>query len=98
VTNTFVRRIDAERKILAVVNALTPRPGQLAGLSSAAIEAWRRQAVVPEAEELSRRLLQIASLCQLLSDRSHESFESLDPALMEQIEAELAELKAVARR
>lgn len=92
-TNTFVRKITAERKVLSVINALTPGSGQLAGLSSAAIETWRRRPLIPGADQVSRRLLRISALCQLLSDRSHESFESLDPALMEKIDAELTELR-----
>jgi hypothetical protein len=93
VTNTFIRKVSVERMVLGVVNAITPGSRQLAGLSAAAIEAWRRGADVPAAEETSRRLLRIAALCQLLSDRSHESFHSLDPALMEKIDGELADLK-----
>lgn len=92
-TNTFVRKISAERKVLSVINALTPGGGQLAGLSSAAIEVWRRRGVMPNAELVSHRLVRIAALCQLLSDRSHETFDSLDPALMQKIDAELEGLK-----
>jgi hypothetical protein len=91
--NTFIRKITAERKVLSVINAVTPGTQQLTGLSSAAIESWRKRAVIYEADQVSRRLIRIAALCQLLSDRSHESFQSLDPALMEKIDAELEELK-----
>ena len=94
-SNTFIRKVSAERKVLGVVNAVTPGSRQLAGLSAPAIEAWRRGADVPGADEISRRLLEIAALCQLLSDRSHESFHSLDPALMEKIDGELVGLKVL---
>lgn len=90
--NTFIRKIDAERKVLGVVNAVTAGPGQLAGLSSGAIESWRRRATIHGADEISGRLIRIAGLCRLLSNRSHESFNTLDPALMERIEDELAAL------
>jgi hypothetical protein len=93
VNNTFVRKIDAERKILAVVNSLTPGKRQLTGLSAAAIDSWRRLALLPQVDELARRLLKVGTLCQLLSDRSHESFDSLDPGLMEKIDAEVATLR-----
>jgi hypothetical protein len=95
-TNTFIRKVQAERRILAVINALTPGPRQLTGLSSAAIESWRRKAGIDGAGRLADRLLEIGGLCQCLSDRSNESFQSLDPMLVAQINQKLRELAAEA--
>jgi hypothetical protein len=92
-TNTFIRKVTAERKVLGIVNAITPGSQQLAGLSAAAIDVWRRQALTPGVDYIAQRLLKISSLCQLLSDRSHESLQSLDPILIGKIDAELVELK-----
>jgi hypothetical protein len=91
-TNTFIRKITAERKVLSAINRLTPEDRQLTGLSSAAIETWRRKAGIEGTDQIAERLLQIAVLCQRLSDRSHESFQSLDPTLMTQIDVKLDQL------
>jgi hypothetical protein len=95
VSNSFVRKVTAERQVLGIVNSLTPGARQLAGLSAGAIEAWRQHANIAEVDLVSLSLLKIAALCQLLSDRSHESFQSLDPGLMEKIELELVGLRAL---
>lgn len=92
-TNTFIRKVDAERKVLRIVNDVTSGPRQLAGLSANAIDSWRQRAGIPGADDISQSLLQIAGLCQLLSNRSHENFNSLDPALMQKIDEELVGLR-----
>lgn len=94
--NTFVRKVAAERKILTVINALTPGARQLTGLSSSAIEAWRRKAALDNTDQIVAKLLRLAALCQRLSDRSNETFQLLDPMLIQKIDAELRELKTVA--
>jgi hypothetical protein len=91
--NTFIRKVNAERKVLAVINSSTPGSRQLTGLSAGAIEAWRRTAGLENVDEVAESLRRIAGLCQRLSDRSHESFQSLDPMLMEKINAELCDLQ-----
>ena len=96
--NTFIRKVDAERKVLRIVNEVTSGPRQLAGLSANAIDSWRQRAGIPEAEGISECLLQIAGLCQLLSNRSHENFNSLDPALMQKIDDELVGLRLLLER
>ncbi len=94
--NSFVRKVTAERKVLSVINTVTPGGQQLAGLSMAAIESWRRAADIEQADDLARILLRIAGLCQRLSDRSHETFQTLEPNLMKKIDSELAELRSTA--
>lgn len=92
--NTFVRKVKAERRVLAVINSVTPGSQQLTGLSSAAIESWRRKAGIVGADRIADRLLEIGVLCQCLSDRSNESFQSLDPTLVAQINDKLRALAA----
>jgi hypothetical protein len=96
VNNTFIRKVNAERRILTVINYLTPGHRQLTGLSSPAIESWRRIAGIEGADRIANRLLEIGVLCQCLSDRSNESFQSLDPTLVAQINQKLRELAAEA--
>lgn len=91
-TNTFLSKVRAERKVLSVVNKLTPGVRQLTGLSSNAIQVWRQSAGIEAVERIALRLNKIAVLCQSLSDRSNESFWSLDPALLTRIDEELEAL------
>lgn len=93
-TNTFLSKVRAERKVLSVINTLTPGTRQLTGLSSAAIEVWRQNAGIPAADRIANQLVDLAVLCQSLSDRSNESFNSLDPALHERIDEKVRELAA----
>jgi hypothetical protein len=90
--NSFVRKVVVERRVLSMVNSLTPGPRQLSGLSAAAIEAWRRDAHLDGADEVARRLARLGGLCQRLSDRSHESFQSVESSTVDQIDAELSQL------
>ena len=69
--NTFVRKVKAERRVLAVINSVTSGSRQLTGLSSAAIESWRRKAGIDGVDRVADSLLEIGVLCQCLSDRSN---------------------------
>ena len=97
-TNAFIRKVAVERKVLSEINAFTPGMRQLAGLSSPAIEAWRRTAQVEGTDHVVSKLLLIAGLCQQLTNRSHENFKSIDPKIVERIDCELEDLKAMSRR
>jgi len=92
-TNSFLNKVTAERSVLSVVNARTPGTLQLTGLSSAAIELWRRKIGTEATKDVAEPLIVLAELCQRLSDRSHETFQSLDTSLAERIELQLCVLK-----
>lgn len=97
-TNSFLNKISAERRVLSVVNARTPGRRQLTGLSSAAIELWRRKVGSEITADVATPLIALADLCQLLSDRSHETFQPIDISLSEKIESHISILRiAVAR-
>lgn len=90
--NTFINKVAVEREILRAVNSYTRGRRQLAGLSWSAIDAWQRAVSMPGIEPLVRDLKELSNLCQRLSDRSHETFEPLDPALYQAIQSRFAEL------
>ena len=73
-TNTFADRVTAEREILRIVNEALPFDSTLNGLSRKAIEAWGSSRKTADNDGLIDLLLDCGSLCQLLSDRSHETF------------------------
>lgn len=97
-TNSFLNKVSAERRVLSVVNARTSGQLQLTGLSSAAIEMWRRKVGSELTADVVTPLTLLADLCQLLSDRSHETFQPIDTSLSEKIESHICILReAIAR-
>lgn len=97
-SNSFLNKVSAERRVLSVVNTKTPGKHQLTGLSSAAIALWRRKVGTSQTEDVVAPLIALADLCQLLSDRSHEIFEPIDSSLLGEIESHMSVLReAVAK-
>jgi hypothetical protein len=92
-TNSFLNRVSAERRVLAVVNAKLPKECRLTGLSSAAISQWREKAGSERASSITPTLISLAEKCQTLSDRSQETFKPLDKTHSELIEKELLKVK-----
>lgn len=87
--NTFLNKVAAERAVLSVVNAYTSGASQLAGLSWAAIDAWQRTIGTAGSQPLVDELKTLSDLCQRLSDRSHETFHPLDPAVAQLIDSRM---------
>lgn len=94
-TNSFLNKVSAERGVLSVINARTKGNRQLTGLSSAAIDLWRRKVGIEATKDVAGKLVVLAELCQRLSDRSHETFQPLDSTLAERIESELSTLRTL---
>lgn len=97
-TNSFLNKVEAERRVLSVVNARTHGSRQLTGLSSAAINLWRRKVGTELTAEVATPLVALADLCQLLSDRSHETFQPIDTELSEKIESHMSILRDAVSR
>jgi len=89
-THPFIRRIRAEREILAVINAHSERFGcELSGLGVAAIEKWSTnlpEDVFPPATKsvLLQKLVSISTLTRLSSNGSHRG-AMVAPASNEEI-------------
>lgn len=97
-TNTFINKVDAERSVLKLVNRWTPGPQQLAGLTATAINDWQRRLGADALDEVSSELKAVGDICQRLSDRSHETFEPLNPVLDDAINEGLQRLRAALDR
>jgi len=91
--NTFLNKVAAERKVLAVVNKKTPMANQLAGLSRAAIHQWRSKVGFEQNSDFFLEILKIAELCQSLSDRSHETFLPIEASMGANIERHIEKLR-----
>lgn len=76
--NTFLTRVSAERKVLKVVNIFFPGELQLAGLSRAALSRWESVAGRSRVAKVLPLLKDLAEQCQRLSDRSNETFMTVD--------------------
>ena len=92
-TNTFLNRVSAERRVLSVVNERLARATQLTGLSNAAISRWRASVGHDRTTSINTILLAVAEQCQRLSDRSNETFLPIEQVEVDRIERQLVELK-----
>jgi hypothetical protein len=86
VKNTFLNKVQAERRVLSMVNRRLGADGQLAGLSGGAIEDWQRRANMSNGAAIVATLRSLGELCQTLSDRSHETFRPTELTASKSIE------------
>ena len=97
-TNTFLNRVSAERRVLSVVNERMSRAYQLTGLSRAAISRWRASVGLDRTASIYPILLSVAEQCQRLSDRSNETFLPIEQLEADSIDRNLVGLKKEVER
>jgi hypothetical protein len=97
-SNTFLNRVSAERKVLTVVNRIFTGSQQLAGLSQAAISRWQSVVGQNRVEGILPLLTDLAEQCQRLSDRSNETFMTVEEAQAARIEKQLEILSRELRK
>ena len=93
--NTFLNKVVAERRALAVVNKKFTGNRQLSGLSEAAIMQWQSKVSIQNTKDVLPSLLELGELCQSLSNRSNESFQSLPSEVECRIEESMVRLQTV---
>ena len=86
--NSFLRKVEAERNALSIVNHHTKGKGQLTGLSRASIGNWCSFHGISEDNKALTSLLALADLCNSLSNRSNESFIEIPAERLERIKVE----------
>lgn len=86
-TNTFLNKVQAERRVLSMVNRRCGVDRQLAGLSGGAIDDWQRRSAMSNVADIAATLRSLGKSCQALSDRSHETFKSTEWTASRSIEA-----------
>lgn len=96
--NTFIRKVDAERKVLSIINIYTKGKGQLTGLSSAAINNWSLFHKVSGESSIFLSINLLADLCNSLSDRSNENFVKIPTERLIKIDMELIVLRKSVRK
>ena len=96
--NTFLNRVDAERKVLSIVNRYSSSDEQLAGLSSAAIADWQLRFSSTNRNDAATALRSLADACQVLSDRSHETFAIVEALAAEKFLDSCAGLEALLKK
>ena len=76
----FEERVRVEREFLLLVNRRFGASAPLAGMTSAAIESWRRRASNSsfgvDVERVTALLLEAAARAELLADNSRDVFEA----------------------
>ena len=87
--NTFLNKVQAERRVLSAVNRYTPGKRQLRGLSFNAIANWASANNVVPGSQVIETLTGLGDLCSSLSDRSNESFNKIPVERIKQIEEQL---------
>lgn len=92
-TNTFLNRVSAERRVLTTVNRCFSGDKELTGLSRAAILRWQAALGFHSESRVIPLLFDLAEQCQRLSDRSNETFMPIEEAQTIKIEERLGELK-----
>lgn len=91
--NSFINRVSAERRALAVINEKMPYSKQLTGLSRPAIHEWRTRVGFEHTKDISLKIIKVAELCQSLSDRSHETFFPVDASIAIEIGVHIENLR-----
>jgi hypothetical protein len=85
--NTFLRRVDVERRAIAATRCRHPDCPAPAGLSERAIQSWLRNSVAePGAQLTASRLREISRLCGLLADKSLQLFQGDDSKAAKQVQ------------
>lgn len=97
-TNTFLNRVSAERRVLTTVNRCFSGVVELTGLSRAAILRWQTAMGFHSENRVVPLLFTLSEHCQRLSDRSNETFLPLEEAQGKKIEEQLGELKQELQR
>jgi len=92
-TTTFISKVEAQRRILNIVNRHPKIQEKLSGLSLPAINDWTIKCQIMPKQPIFNTLLELSDLCQLLSDRSHETFQQLPQELLSKLESGIHQLK-----
>ena len=87
----------AERNALAVINSAYRGNLQLSGLSMAAIKTWQKKVLLPASHRTVQILLALGEVAQTLSNRSNESFATLNADVQERLDRLMAELEFIIR-
>jgi hypothetical protein len=92
-SNSFANKVIAERLILKKVNEYTFGSVQLTGLTNKSISSWVNLHGLEKSTDLEIALKDISELCHRMSDRSKETFESIDESYLDEIYLKIPNLR-----
>ena len=88
----FANKVIAERLVLKNVNVYTFGAFQLTGLTNKSISSWANLHGLEKSSDLVIVLKEISELCHRMSDRSKETFESIDESYLDDISLKIPSL------
>lgn len=88
----FLNKITAERAVLSAVNNHYIKFYALEGLTKKSINYWANKNNIQSDDHRIETLLFISELCHKMSDRSQESFESIDESIMSEVKLTIPKL------
>ena len=91
-SKSFANKVIAERLVLKNVNEYTFGALQLTGLTKNSISSWANLHCLEKNSEIVLILKEISELCHRMSDRSKESFESIDDSFLHDISLKIPAL------
>jgi len=91
----FSNKVSAERVVLACVNEFTSGRNQLSGLTTKSITSWANVNELEKGNSIELILRNLSEMAYRMTDRSQESFESMDEVHLKKIEDKIPELEAL---
>ena len=85
----FANKVIAERLVLSNVNEYTHGSNQLTGLTIKSIDLWTMLNGLEKNSGIELVLREISEICHRMTDRSKETFESIDDNYLEAISQKL---------
>lgn len=92
-SKSFANKVIAERLVLKNVNEYTFGTFQLTGLTYKSISSWANLHCLEKDSDLVVILKDISELCHRMSDRSKETFESIDESYLNEISLKIPSLR-----
>ena len=91
----FSNKVLAERLILACANQFANDKTQLTGLTMRSISMWATLNQLGEGNRIESLLRKLSEMTYRMTDRSQESFESMDELHLTKIKEKIPELEAL---
>ena len=88
----FLNKVTAERTVLSAINNHYVDYEALQGLTKISIKSWIQNNKIEPHDARINLLFRISDLCQTMSDRSQESFESIDSKVMDKVNKNIPKL------
>ena len=89
----FSNKINAERIVLKCVNRFTNGSKQLTGLTTNSITSWVHLNNLKINNKIELLLYELSDIAYRMTDRSQESFQSMDDMYLDKVKNKISELE-----